>query len=60
MKKNKIADALRPIVQNLKPKNPALKIFDAGMGDGSLLMNVMRQCHQKNAKHTFTSFNKRN
>ena len=45
--KNKIADALKPIVQNLKPKNPALKIFDAGMGDGSLLMNVMRQCHQK-------------
>ena len=27
--KNKIADALKPIVQNLKPKNPALKIFDA-------------------------------
>ena len=45
--KNKIADALKPIVQNLKPKNPALKIFDAGMGDGSLLMSVMRQCHQK-------------
>ncbi len=45
--KNKIADALKPIVQNLKPKFPALKIFDAGMGDGSLLMNVMRQCHQK-------------
>ena len=45
--KNKIADALKPIVQNLKPKNPALKVFDAGMGDGSLLMNVMRQCHQK-------------
>ena len=45
--KNKIADALKPIVQKLKPKFPALKIFDAGMGDGSLLMNVMRQCHQK-------------
>ena len=45
--KNKIADALKPIVQTLKPKYPALKIFDAGMGDGSLLMNVMRQCHQK-------------
>ena len=45
--KNKIADALKPIVQNLKPKKPALKIFDAGMGDGSLLMSVMRQCHQK-------------
>jgi len=45
--KNKIADALKPFVQKLKPKNPALKIFDAGMGDGSLLVNVMRQCHQK-------------
>ena len=32
--KNKIADALKPIVQNLKPKNPALKIFDAGMEMG--------------------------
>ena len=45
--KNKIADALKPIVHNLKPKYPALKIFDAGMGDGSLLMNIMRQCHQR-------------
>ena len=32
--KNKISDALKPIVQKLKPKFPALKIFDAGMGDG--------------------------
>ena len=30
--KNMIADALKPIVQKLKPKFPALKIFDAGMG----------------------------
>ena len=45
--KNRIADALKPIVQNIKPNQPALKVFDAGMGDGSLLMSVMRQCHQK-------------
>ncbi len=45
--KNKIADALKPIIRNLKPKYPALKVFDAGMGDGSLLMSIMRQCHQK-------------
>jgi len=45
--KNKIADALKPIIQKLKPTYPALKVFDAGMGDGSLLMNIMRQCHQK-------------
>ncbi len=45
--KNKIADALKPIIHKLKPKYPALKVFDAGMGDGSLLMSIMRQCHQK-------------
>ena len=45
--KNKIADALKPIVEKIKPKFPALRIFDAGMGDGSLLMNVMRLCHQR-------------
>ena len=45
--KNKIADNLKPIIQSVKPKHPALKIFDARMGDGSLLMSVMRQCHQK-------------
>ena len=32
---------------HVRPKPPALRIFDAGMGDGSLLMSVMRQCHQK-------------
>ena len=45
--KNKIADALKPIIEKIRPKYPALRIFDAGMGDGSLLMNVMRQCHQQ-------------
>ena len=45
--KNKIADAIKPFIQKLKPTYPALKIFDAGMGDGSLLMNVMRQCHHR-------------
>ena len=45
--KNRIADNLKPIIQSVKPKFPALKLFDAGMGDGSLLMSVMRQCHQK-------------
>ena len=38
--KNKIADSLKPIVEKIKPKFPGLRIFDAGMGDGSLLMNV--------------------
>ena len=46
--KNKIADAVRPHISKIKPQKPGIKIFDAGMGDGSLLMNVMRQCHSKN------------
>ena len=46
--KNQIADAIRPHIKKLKPQKPGIKIFDAGMGDGSLLMNVMRQCHESN------------
>ena len=34
--KNKIAESIQPIISSLKPKQPALKIFDAGLGDGSL------------------------
>ena len=45
--KNVIADNIYPYVKKIKPIKPAIKIFDAGMGDGSLLMNVMRQSHQE-------------
>ena len=44
--KNKIADSIRPYIKKINPTKPGIKIFDAGMGDGSLLMNVMRQCHE--------------
>ena len=44
--KNQIADSIRPYINKIKPTKPGIKIFDAGMGDGSLLMNVMRQCHE--------------
>ncbi len=43
--KNIISDSIYPYIKKIKPTKPALKIFDAGMGDGTLLMNVMRQCH---------------
>ena len=45
--KNKIADNIYPYVKSIKPNPPALKIFDAGLGDGSLLMNIIKQCHQE-------------
>ena len=31
----------------LNPEPPALRVFDAGMGDGTVLTRVMRQMHQK-------------
>ena len=45
--KNIIADNIHPYLKKIKPTKPGLKIFDAGMGDGSLLMNIMRQAHQE-------------
>lgn len=32
---------------HLAPEPPALRLFDAGMGDGTVLTRVMRQMHQK-------------
>ena len=32
---------------HLAPEPPALRVFDAGMGDGTVLTRVMRQMHQK-------------
>ncbi len=32
---------------NIHPQPPALRLFDAGMGDGSVLTGVMRQMHRR-------------
>ena len=32
---------------NIHPQPPALRVFDAGMGDGSVLTGVMRQMHRR-------------
>jgi hypothetical protein len=32
---------------NIRPSPPALRVFDAGMGDGSVLTGVMRQMHRR-------------
>ncbi len=34
-------------VAHLHPQPPALRVFDAGMGDGSVLTGVMRQMHRR-------------
>ena len=45
--KTVIAQKISPIIKRLTPTKPALKIFDAGLGDGTLLMNVLRDCHRE-------------
>jgi len=35
-------------LQHLVPRQPALNIFDAGMGDGTVLTRVLRDLHRRN------------
>ncbi len=44
--------AARELV-HLRPEPPALRIFDAGMGDGTVLTHVMRAMHQRYATLPF-------
>ena len=45
--KQVIGDHLDTYIKTIKPKKPALKIFDAGLGDGSLLISTLRSCHKR-------------
>ena len=38
---------------NIHPQPPALRLFDAGMGDGTVLAGVMREMHQRFATMPF-------
>ncbi len=42
-----VADRAGMELAHLHPKPPALRVFDAGMGDGTVLTGVMRRMHQK-------------
>jgi len=45
--KRKVAERVAKELALLKPKPPALRLFDAGMGDGTVLSHVMRAMHQR-------------
>ncbi len=45
--KSMVSENISKIIKDLKPTKPSLKIFDAGLGDGTLLMNVIRNCHKE-------------
>ena len=37
----------------LRPRPPALRLFDAGVGDGTVLSRVLRSMHRRFARHPF-------
>ena len=42
-----VADRVGLELGHLSPRPPALRVFDAGMGDGTVLTRVMRQMHRR-------------
>ncbi len=48
-----VADRISQELDQLHPRPPALRIFDAGVGDGTVLARVMRQMHLRFEKYPF-------
>ncbi len=44
----KVAERAAKELTHLKPNPPALRLFDAGMGDASILTHLMRALHRRN------------
>lgn len=45
--KRVVARRIELELDNVKPRVPALRVFDAGVGDGTVLTNVMRSLHDR-------------
>ena len=45
--KRKVAERAARELVHLKPSPPSLRIFDAGMGDGTILSHLLRATHQR-------------
>jgi hypothetical protein len=45
--KRKVAERAARELTQLRPRPPALRLFDAGMGDGTVLSHVMRAMHRR-------------
>jgi hypothetical protein len=48
-----IADRVAKELDSIRPRPPALRVFDAGMGDGTVLARVMRAMHRRFEKYPF-------
>jgi hypothetical protein len=44
--KSAVADRIAQELPNIQPTPPAVRVFDAGVGDGTVLARVMRSMHQ--------------
>ena len=51
--KRKVGERASRELLHLDPKPPALRVFDAGMGDGTVLSHVMRSMHRHFPTHPF-------
>ena len=51
--KQVVADRISQELGNIHPRPPALRTFDAGVGDGSVLSRVMRAMHDKYPHYPF-------
>ena len=56
--KSIVAEKISNQIKNIKLKKPALNILDAGLGDGTLLMSVLRGCHREFPTIPFLVFGK--
>src|SRR6266481_8975346 len=45
--KSAIAERIGAELTDIRPRRPALHLFDAGMGDGSVLAQVMQDMHKR-------------
>ena len=45
--KSAVADRIAQELPNIQPTPPAVRVFDAGVGDGTVLSRVMRWMHQR-------------
>jgi hypothetical protein len=45
--KSAIAERIGAELADIQPRRPALRLFDAGMGDGSVLSQVMQDMHKR-------------
>jgi hypothetical protein len=51
--KQVVADRVSQELANIHPRPPALRMFDAGVGDGSVLTRVMRAMHDRYPHNPF-------